>query len=63
MKIPAGYIEQFRIAELPFLHQRVYDPATQAIVHLNPVDNDWDNTKDFHVGLYVISPYIWWMRR
>ncbi|KAI9791800.1 MAG: Rad2 nuclease [Piccolia ochrophora] len=31
-KVPAGYLESFRQAELTFLHQRVYCPIEEAIV-------------------------------
>ncbi|TPX60480.1 hypothetical protein SpCBS45565_g07490 [Spizellomyces sp. 'palustris'] len=39
-KCPGDYLERFRLAELTFLHQRVYDPRSGAIVHLNPLPTD-----------------------
>ncbi|KAI8919082.1 PIN domain-like protein [Powellomyces hirtus] len=39
-KCPDGYAEMFRMAELTFLHQRVYDPRTGELVHLTPLSND-----------------------
>lgn len=48
--IPRGYLHQFRMAEKCFLHQRVYDPAEQKLVHLTTVENEWDEEADAHVG-------------
>ncbi|KAI8594072.1 PIN domain-like protein [Geranomyces variabilis] len=39
-KCPNGYAEMFRMAELTFLHQRVYDPRTEQLVHLTPLPAD-----------------------
>ena len=52
-RIPKGYLEALRIAELAFQYQRVYDPRTQKLVHLRepPKDMVWDETKDSYVGL------------
>ncbi|KAF8609738.1 PIN domain-like protein [Ceratobasidium sp. AG-I] len=54
-KIPQGYLENFRVAELAFLHQRVYDPVSQQLTHLGPPpeDEEWDESKDAFVGEYV----------
>ncbi|KAG8762652.1 Rad2 nuclease [Ceratobasidium sp. 423] len=51
-KMPKGYLESFRIAELAFLHQRVYDPVSQRLTHLGPPPDDegWDESKDAFVG-------------
>ncbi|CAE6532527.1 unnamed protein product [Rhizoctonia solani] len=51
-KMPKGYLESFRIAELAFLHQRVYDPISQRLTHLGPPpeDEEWDEGKDAFVG-------------
>lgn len=38
--IPADYIEKFRLAELVFLHQRVYDPRIKALATLLPIPDD-----------------------
>ncbi|KAH7344738.1 PIN domain-like protein [Rhizoctonia solani] len=50
-----GVPENFRIAELAFLHQRVYDPVSQRLIHLSPPpdDEEWDESKDAFVGEYV----------
>ncbi|KAG8719437.1 Rad2 nuclease [Ceratobasidium sp. 394] len=51
-KVPQSYLENFRIAELAFLHQRVYDPISQRLTHLGPPpeDEEWDGSKDAFVG-------------
>ncbi|KAG9098530.1 Rad2 nuclease [Ceratobasidium sp. 370] len=51
-KVPQSYLENFRIAELAFLHQRVYDPISQRLTHLGPPpeDEEWDESKDAFVG-------------
>ncbi|KAI9008180.1 PIN domain-like protein [Gaertneriomyces semiglobifer] len=36
-KLPDGYIRRFRLAELTFLHQLVYDPREKKLVHLTPL--------------------------
>jgi exonuclease-1 len=52
LKVPQGYLESFQIAELAFLHQRVYDPVSQRLTHLGPPpeDEEWDESKDGFVG-------------
>jgi exonuclease-1 len=37
LTVPSDYIPQFRLAELVFLHQRVYDPRTGRLDTLLPV--------------------------
>ena len=37
---PVSYEELYRRAELTFLHQRVWDPLTQSVIHLNPLTED-----------------------
>lgn len=36
--VPGDYIPQFRLAELVFLHQRVYDPRLRKLVTLFPME-------------------------
>jgi hypothetical protein len=44
--IPIGYEEDFKKADLTFLHQRVYDPVTKQLVPLTPFpDEILQNTK------------------
>ena len=33
-EVPPDYIDSFKLAEQVFLHQRVYDPRTEQLVHL-----------------------------
>lgn len=35
LNVPTGYIQSFAQAELAFLHQRVFDPATKRLIPLN----------------------------
>ncbi|KAI0792513.1 PIN domain-like protein [Abortiporus biennis] len=53
--VPQGYLEAFLLAEQVFLHQRVYDPTQERLVNLTdlPVDIEWDEDKEKHVGGYV----------
>ncbi|KAJ7468062.1 PIN domain-like protein [Mycena latifolia] len=48
--VPRRYIQSFRLAEKCFLHQRVYDPLQQRLVHLSEPDEDWDEEADAYVG-------------
>ncbi|KAI9101265.1 PIN domain-like protein [Phlyctochytrium arcticum] len=54
-KCPPNYAKNFRLAELTFLHQRVYDPLIQEIVHLTPPPSDLHI--DAEVSL-VVGPYV-----
>lgn len=51
--VPAFYWKQFQLAEKCFLHQRVYCPKVQRLVHLNDVGYDWNDEFDAYVGWYV----------
>ncbi|KAG9043367.1 Rad2 nuclease [Tulasnella sp. UAMH 9824] len=55
MKVPAGYLDAFRVAQLPFLYQRVFDPRSGTVVHLNPLEDciEWDETRDAYVGIHL----------
>ena len=50
--VPDGYLEAFKLAEQVFLHQRVYDPTREMLVHLTDVPHgeDWDEQRESHVG-------------
>ena len=51
MTVPHGYEDQFRMAVLPFLYQRVYCPQAEKLVHLSPIpEKDWDEEKERYVG-------------
>ncbi|KAL7593884.1 exonuclease 1 isoform X1 [Lactuca sativa] len=45
--VPPLYEESFRRAILTFLHQRVYDPITEDIVHLSDLPDNIDEDLDF----------------
>lgn len=53
MKVPVGYLDAFRIAELPFLYQRVFDPRSRTVVHMSPLEDciEWDESRDAYVGM------------
>lgn len=48
--VPRGYLNQFRLAEKCFLHQRVYCPRQEKLVHLSDVDETWDSEAEAYVG-------------
>ncbi len=48
--VPVGYWKKFRLAEMCFLHQRVYCPLTEKLVHLTEVGTDWNEEFDAYVG-------------
>jgi exonuclease-1 len=39
LRVPDAYLEKFRMAELTFLHQRVFSIKEKKIVHLTPIDD------------------------
>jgi hypothetical protein len=39
-KVPADYTERFQQADYTFRYQRVYDPVTQQLVTLTPLESD-----------------------
>jgi exonuclease-1 len=56
--IPRRYLQSFRLAEKCFLHQRVYDPLQQKLVHLSEPDTDWDEASDAYVGGWVSFSWL-----
>ncbi|KAH8084340.1 PIN domain-like protein [Cristinia sonorae] len=50
--VPKDYLQAFKLAEKVFLHQRVYDPTQESLVHLTelPHGEDWDEENEAHVG-------------
>ena len=53
--VPAGYPEQFRHAELTFLHHRVFCPLAQKMVHLNGLAPGMSDSEMPYLGPYVDS--------
>lgn len=50
-RVPKGYLDQFKLAEKCFLHQRVYDSVTERLVYLTEVDpQDWDDLAEAYIG-------------
>jgi len=51
-KVPLRYLESFRLAEKVFLHQRVYDPTQEMLVHLSdlPGGEILDEETEAYVG-------------
>ncbi|TFY56272.1 hypothetical protein EVJ58_g7740 [Rhodofomes roseus] len=51
-KVPAGYLDAFKLAERVFLYQRVYDPRQKRLVHLTePAEGErLDAETDAYVG-------------
>jgi hypothetical protein len=58
MEVPVDYLTQFRMAELTFLHQRVFDPRGSKFVFLAPLDNDCLDQQDMERLLHFIGPYV-----
>ncbi|BGP31765.1 hypothetical protein JCM10296v2_003539 [Rhodotorula toruloides] len=40
LDVPRNYLDEFRRAELTFLHQHVFDPRTRKLTHLHPLPPD-----------------------
>lgn len=54
--VPKDYLRLYEKAEKCFLHQRVYCPLSEKLVHLTEVDRmDWSDEHDAYVGRYVHS--------
>jgi len=49
--VPRKYMEQFRLAELCFQHQRVYCPMEERLVYLNGINGDWTTEAEAWQGL------------
>ncbi|KAG5646334.1 hypothetical protein DXG03_003657 [Asterophora parasitica] len=48
--VPRKYLEQFKLADKCFQHQRVYCPTKEALVYLNEVDEDWTAEEEAYIG-------------
>ncbi|OAG38829.1 hypothetical protein AYO21_07024 [Fonsecaea monophora] len=51
--VPSGYLEQFRQAELTFLHHRVFCPVGQKMVFLNELDPGMSESDMPYLGPHV----------
>ena len=58
-KIPKNYTDMFRMAELTFLHQRVYNPNSETLVPLNPFPEEFPLTREISEAVGSdIEPHI-----
>lgn len=55
--VPPTYAETFRLAELTFLHQRVFDPTLKKLVTLTPLPEGCGEVEDNYIGPLV--PLLW----
>jgi exonuclease-1 len=51
--VPLGYWKEFQLAEMCFLHQRVYCPLSKMLVYLTDPGDGLDEEKDTYLGRYV----------
>lgn len=56
-RVSPGYMEQFNRAEAVFLHQRVYDPVQECLIHLSPPTRgvEFDADTDAYIGRLVMK--------
>ncbi|VVA92974.1 unnamed protein product [Arabis nemorensis] len=52
VSVPPLYEESFKKAMLTFKHQRVYNPKTEAIIHLSDISEDLGEDSDFEHMLF-----------
>jgi exonuclease-1 len=48
--VPHDYLAKYKMAEMCFLHQRIYDPRTEQLIHLTPLQQALDKETDAYVG-------------
>jgi hypothetical protein len=48
--VPADYAQRFRLAELTFCHQRVFDPSLGEVVPLSPLPDGCAADEDAFIG-------------
>ncbi|KAA1472431.1 PIN domain-like protein [Dentipellis sp. KUC8613] len=53
--VPKGYLEAFKLAEKVFLHQRVYCPFKEKLVHLTaiPTGETWNPEHEAYIGEHM----------
>ncbi|OAL71719.1 exonuclease [Trichophyton violaceum] len=56
-RVPPGYLDNFKRAELTFLHQRVFCPIAKALVMLNPLP-DGGNGEDMPYIGTLLEPHV-----
>lgn len=48
--VPVDYLEQFKLAEMCFQHQKVYCPVEKTLVPLKPIPADWKQEYEDYCG-------------
>jgi exonuclease 1 len=48
--VPVDYLEQFKLAEMCFQHQKVYCPLEEKLVPLKPIPADWKQEYEDYCG-------------
>lgn len=56
--VPTNYWNEFQLAELCFLHQRVFCPLSKKLVHLNDPGASLNEDVDTYVGRYEGRAYV-----
>ena len=59
-EVPPDYLDSFKLVEKVFLHQRVYDPRTERLVHLTdlPEGEELDGETRESAGRYVFLHHL-----
>ncbi|EPX70482.1 exonuclease I Exo1 [Schizosaccharomyces octosporus yFS286] len=50
LKVPIAFEKEFLLADLAFLHQRVYCPKLKRLVHLSPITREMTPEEDSYIG-------------
>jgi hypothetical protein len=59
MTVPEGYQKHFKMAELTFLHQRVYDVDAGRLTTLTPLDRaNFGNDEEWEAINSFIGPFV-----
>ncbi|GAA5915634.1 uncharacterized protein JCM6883_000698 [Sporobolomyces salmoneus] len=58
LTVPRNYVEEFRRAELTFLHQRVFDPVKRELVHFSPLPEGRTAEEMPFVGAELDREYV-----
>ena len=56
MQVPIDYEKNFRLAELAFMHQKVYDIDERVLVPLSPLTAEDAELAADYIGWYVLTP-------
>ncbi|WBW73991.1 exonuclease I Exo1 [Schizosaccharomyces osmophilus] len=53
LKVPIAFEKEFLLADLAFMHQRVYCPKLKRIVHLSPTTREMTPEEDSYIGPFI----------